>query len=92
MSHDDNHCVLYRFHVLETRGHPKLAFGKPFFIEVVFVAAWNIWIIRNDLTFRGERASFASRRCKFVHEITLLAHRIKSMHRDSLLMWTSNLP
>lgn len=32
-------------------------FGEPFFTEVVFVDAWNIWIPRNGLAFKRERES-----------------------------------
>lgn len=53
-------------------------FGHPFFLEVVFTAAWNIWILRNCQTFRAERASFGAWKCKFVHDISLLAHRVRT--------------
>lgn len=31
-------------------------FDKPFFAEVVFLAWWNIWMVRNAKVFRMERA------------------------------------
>ena len=55
-------------------------FGHPLFFEFMLMAAWNICILRNGRTFRGERASFATWKCKFVHDIHLLAHR----PRDSI--------
>ena len=33
-------------------------FGHVFFTEVVFIAAWNIWMLRNGKVFRNERPSF----------------------------------
>ena len=41
----------------------RRSFDKPFFTEVVFIACWNIWIIRNAKVFRSERASFNKWMC-----------------------------
>ena len=70
----------------------RRSFDKPFFNEVVFIACWNIWIIRNAKVFRGERASFNKWRGAFKHDITLMQHRIKSGYKDELLKWISFLP
>ena len=70
----------------------RRSFDKPFFNEVVFIACWNIWIIRNAKVFRGERASFNKWRGAFRHDITLMQHRIKSGYKDELLKWISFLP
>ena len=67
-------------------------FEKNFFTEVVFTAGWNIWIIRNGKVFRNERQVLRSWRHNFIHNMTLLAHRIKCKYKDSLLGWISNLP
>lgn len=66
-------------------------FGQPFFTEVVFTAAWNIWTTRNAKVFRNERPLFRSWRHNFIHDITLLAHRIKRKYKDALLQWISSL-
>src|SRR4051812_46837169 len=60
-------------------------FGFPFFPEVVFTTAWNIWTIRNAKVFRNERAAFSTWRHNFIHDITLLSHRIKCKFKDDLL-------
>ena len=67
-------------------------FGHPFFTEVVFVSCWNIWIVRNAKVFRHERPSFNKWRSAFIHDITLMQHRIKHVFRDELLRWISFLP
>jgi hypothetical protein len=36
----------------------RRGFGKPFFMEVVMVACWNIWITRNGNFFRQEKPTF----------------------------------
>ena len=66
-------------------------FGHPFFTEVVFTATWNIWTQRNGKIFRNERPSFISWRRNFIHDISLLAHRIKCKYKDSLVLWIASL-
>ena len=70
----------------------KQDFAQPFFTEVVFVACWNIWIIRNARVFRHERQSFNKWRSAFIHDITLMQHRVKARYKEDLLKWISFLP
>ena len=70
----------------------KRDFAKAFFTKVVFIACWNIWIVRNAKVFRHERPSFNKWRCAFIHDITLMQHRVKQVFRDVLLRWISFLP
>ena len=72
--------------------HARRSFGKPFFIEVVFIACWNIWIIRNAKVFRSERARFNKWRCAFIHDISLMQYRVKVAYKDELLRWISFFP
>lgn len=67
-------------------------FTKPFFTNVVFWACWNIWIIRNARVFSNERPSFNKWRRAFIHDISLMAHRIKSRFGKELIKWVSFLP
>ena len=66
-------------------------YKHPFFFEVMLTAAWNIWILRNGRTFRGENATFAAWKCNFVHDIALLAHRLKVDIRAKLSAWVNSL-
>ncbi|XP_073355123.1 uncharacterized protein [Aegilops tauschii subsp. strangulata] len=68
------------------------SFRKPFFTEVVFIACWNIWIIRNAKVFRHERAGFNKWRSAFIHDISLMQYRVKAAYKDDLLCWISFLP
>jgi hypothetical protein len=70
----------------------RRSFGHPFFMEVLITACWNIWLIRNAKIFRQERPTFAKWKCKFVHDLTLLQHRIKAKYKDRLLEWIAALP
>ena len=66
-------------------------FGHPFFTEVVFTATWNVWTQRNVKIFRNEQPSFRAWRWNFIHDISLLSHRIRCKYKDSLLSWIANL-
>jgi hypothetical protein len=72
--------------------HARKEFAKPFFMEVLMLACWHIWIIRNGKIFRGERPTFARWKAGFIHDVLLLRHRIKVKHRESLLDWIRSLP
>ena len=67
-------------------------FAKPFFMEVVMTACWNIWILRNGKIFRQERPTFGRWKAKFIHDISLLQHRIKLKFKDGFLAWINDLP
>jgi len=69
----------------------KRDFGKPFFMEVVILASWHIWKLRNGKFFQQERPSFGKWKCNFIHDISLLRHRIKAKHRDALMAWIDSL-
>ena len=70
----------------------RRSFAKPFFMEVVITACWHIWKTRNGKIFQNERPLFARWKNQFIHDMTLLSHRIKRKHWASLLLWVSNLP
>ena len=70
----------------------RKSFGQPFFKEVVYPAAWNVWLLRNGRTFRNERHTFAAWRRNFIHDITLLSHKFKPNLKPLLLHWINSLP
>jgi hypothetical protein len=72
--------------------HARKEFAKPFFMEVLMLACWNIWILRNAKIFRGERPTFARWKAGFLHDVWLLRHRIKVKYRDKFLDWIKTLP
>jgi hypothetical protein len=60
---------------------------KTFFMEVMMIACWNTWLIRNGKIFRHEKPTFVKWKAKFVHDISLLQHWIKAKYIDALLEW-----
>jgi hypothetical protein len=72
--------------------HARKEFAKLFFMEVLMLACWNIWIIRNGKIFRSERPTFTRWKAGFIHDVYLLRHRIKIKHREGLLNWIRSPP
>jgi hypothetical protein len=70
----------------------RKSFAKPFFMEVVILACWNIWLLRNGKIFSVEVCSFTRWKGKFIHDISLLQYRIKRKHKDMLIAWIRSLP
>jgi hypothetical protein len=70
----------------------RRSFNKPFFMEVLITACWNIWLIHNGKIFRQDRPMFAKWKEKFIHDISLLQYRIKDKYREDLLLWIKSLP
>ena len=69
----------------------RVSFSKPFFMEVVILACWHIWKQRNGWIFENVRPSFNSWKRNIIHDISMLEHRIKSKHVQSLKAWIGSL-
>src|SRR4051812_17787708 len=61
------------------------AFNKPFFAEVVFIAWWNICMLRKAKCFKHQRPYFATWRVGLIHDLTLLSYMIKPRFKEELL-------
>jgi hypothetical protein len=72
--------------------HARKEFVKPFFMEVLMLACWHIWIVRNGKIFQSEKLTFARWKDGFLHDMYLLRYRIKVKHRAALLDWIRTLP
>jgi hypothetical protein len=72
--------------------HARKEFGKPFFTEVVILAAWHIWKQRNGLIFQHTRPSFRAWRRDFIHEVSMHKHRVKQKHVSQWQAWIDSLP
>jgi hypothetical protein len=69
--HDDLQIVLE---------HAKRSFGHSFFMEVIIIACWNIWLIRNGKIFRQKNGSFTMWKC-----MTYLCYGIESRSSTSII-------
>ena len=69
----------------------KTIFSQPFFTEVIMLAYWNIWKQRNDKIFEAKKPSYAAWKREFIHDVSMLRHRIKAKHHAALLAWIGSL-
>jgi hypothetical protein len=99
---DDTHCELCPLRAYEDRIHLFFqcnfssrvwnylqSFRKPFLMEVVIIVCR---LIRNDKIFNQARPTFAKWKYKFIHDMSLLQHRIKQKHKAQLFSWIQSLP
>jgi hypothetical protein len=50
----------------------KRDFAQPFFMEILIMACWNIWKIRNGKIFENQRPTFTKWKNAFIHDMTIL--------------------
>ena len=77
--------------IQEAAVRARRSFAQPFFMEVVILACWNIWKQRNAMIFEGERPSFRGWKRGFIHDISMLEHRIKRKFISLLVAWIGSL-
>lgn len=73
--------------VLEAFEDIKRKLNKPFFMEIVILAAWAIWITRNNKIFENIQPTFQRWKSVYFYEPDLLRHRMKSKHADAYFAW-----
>jgi hypothetical protein len=55
----------------------RSSWGKPLFMEIFMLAAWNIWKLRNNMVFNGIKPELDVWKEKFGSDAKLLIHRTK---------------
>ncbi|CAO2201894.1 unnamed protein product [Urochloa humidicola] len=70
--------------------HAKQNFNHSCFMEIIIIAAWQIWKQRNGLIFENCPATFTSWKRKFKEECLIQAVRIKDSIRPIFLNWANN--
>jgi hypothetical protein len=59
----------------------------PFAMDIIMLAAWGIWIVRNNKIFNNISASFQSWKAIYLQEIRLISYRMKKKHASSFKEW-----
>ena len=59
-------------------------------MEITIMAAWNIWMQRNDHIFHHKSFSITKWRRRLKKDLILMDHRIKDKHKSTLQAWISN--
>jgi hypothetical protein len=78
------HQTPYSIHPGSTKMYMDL---QEFAMEIIILAAWGIWISRNNKMFHNQTPSFASWKAIFIQEAKLLTYRMKKKHENSFKEW-----
>ena len=62
-----------------------------FFMEAIILLCWTIWIVRNELIFKGNGLNLVECRRVLMYELSLLKHKVKPRHQDQFTSWIQNL-
>jgi hypothetical protein len=59
----------------------------PFSMDIIILAAWGIWNIRNNKIFKNQRPTFQSWKFLFHQELHMLQYRMKKKNVQSFKEW-----
>jgi hypothetical protein len=76
-----------RLSILEALEDMKARINLPFAMEIIMLAAWGIWIVRNNKVFKDQNVVFHSWKAIYSQELRLLVHRMKKKHVASFKEW-----
>ena len=65
----------------------KLKLQVPFFIEIIILASWGIWMVRNNKIFRNILESLDGWKAIYYSELSWLKFRIKQKYADHFKRW-----
>jgi hypothetical protein len=68
----------------------KMKIGLPFGMDIIIVATWSLWIVRNNKIFNNIRPSFSSWKAIYLQELRLISFRMKRKHVESFREWLQN--
>jgi hypothetical protein len=73
--------------VLEAFADVRIKLNVPFSSEIIILAAWSIWMVRNNKIFNNQAPTFRNWRGFFIQELRMVAHRMKKKHVESFKEW-----
>jgi hypothetical protein len=69
--------------VLESIEDLKNKIHLPFAMDMIIIAAWSIWIVRNNMIFQNKRPTFTSWNAIYLHELNWISYRLKKKHAET---------
>jgi hypothetical protein len=63
----------------------------PFFMEIIILAAWSIWILRNNKIFKNEDLTSANWKVIYKQELRWVQYRMKKKHSAQFRDWLFHL-
>lgn len=73
--------------ILEAFYDIKEKLNLPFAVEIIMLASWSIWIIRNRKIFEGQAPSFMAWKTVLKQELQLLSYRMKKKKEPAFKSW-----
>jgi hypothetical protein len=65
----------------------KLQLGLPFFMEIIVTMSWSIWMVRNDVIFKGIPHSVHCCKQIFKNGFALVMLRAKVAYHPRIDLW-----
>jgi hypothetical protein len=56
-------------------------------MDIIILAAWGLWNVRNNKIFNNQRPTFQSWKSFFIHELHMLVFRMKKKYVQSFKEW-----
>jgi hypothetical protein len=78
---------LQNLSVLKSIADMREKLNKPFSLEIIILASWSIWIVRNNKIFRNETARWSSWKAIFNQEIHMLTFWMKKKVSKEFKSW-----
>jgi hypothetical protein len=76
---------------LESISNIKTNLNLPFSMDIIVLAAWSIWILRNEKIFNNIQLSFRTWKVIYFQELRWLGHRIKKKHEENFKDWLQSI-
>jgi hypothetical protein len=73
--------------ILEAFYDIKEKLNLPFAVEIIMLAAWSIWIVKNKNFFEGQAPSVLAWKTVFKQELQLLSYRMKKKWDAPFKSW-----
>jgi hypothetical protein len=73
--------ILDAFQDIKTKLH------VPFAMEIIMLATWEIWIVRNNKNFSNITPNFQSWKAIYLQEIRMVSHWMKKKYAGSFKEW-----
>ena len=65
----------------------KIKLQVPFYMDIMILAAWSIWIVRNNKIFNNQMPSFASWKSICLQELRLVSYRMRKKYTHQFKVW-----
>jgi hypothetical protein len=65
----------------------KEKLNVPFAVEIIMLASWSIWIVRNRKIFEGQLPSIGAWKIVLKQELHLLSYRMKKKWDAQFKVW-----